>query len=47
MQKIKVPPLSSEQTQSMLYDIMGDAQRKVFEETNCPDPPRYAPPLGT
>ncbi len=32
MQKIKVPPLSSEQTQSMLYDIMGDAQRKVFEE---------------
>lgn len=32
MQKIKVPPLTSEQTQSMLYDIMGDAQRKVFEE---------------
>lgn len=32
MQKIKVPPLTAEQTQSMLYDIMGDAQRKVFEE---------------
>lgn len=32
IQRIKVPPLSPEQTQSMLYDIMGDAQRKVFEE---------------
>jgi twitching motility protein PilT len=32
MQRIKVPALTSEQTQSMLYDIMGDAQRKVFEE---------------
>lgn len=32
MQRIKVPSLSVEQTQSMLYDIMGDNQRKVFEE---------------
>ena len=32
MKKIKVPALSMEQTQSMLYDIMGDSQRKVFEE---------------
>lgn len=32
MQRIKVPALTVEQTQSMLYDIMGDSQRKVFEE---------------
>ncbi|HQH26358.1 MAG TPA: type IV pilus twitching motility protein PilT [Oligoflexia bacterium] len=32
MKKIKVPALTLEQTQSMLYDIMGDAQRKIFEE---------------
>jgi twitching motility protein PilT len=32
MRKIKMPPLTFEQTQSMLYDIMGDAQRKIFEE---------------
>jgi twitching motility protein PilT len=32
MQRIKVPALSAEQTQAMLYDIMGDGQRKVFEE---------------
>jgi len=32
MKRIKVPPLSHEQTQAMLYDVMGDAQRKVFEE---------------
>ncbi len=32
MQRVKVPPLTPEQTQAMLYDIMGDAQRKVFEE---------------
>lgn len=30
--KIKVPPLSPEQTHAMIYDIMGDSQRKVFEE---------------
>lgn len=32
MKKIKVPPLSPEQTHAMIYDIMGDSQRKVFEE---------------
>jgi twitching motility protein PilT len=32
MKRIKVPALTVEQTQSMLYDIMGDAQRKIFEE---------------
>ncbi len=32
MKKIKIPPLTSEQTQSMLYDIMNDGQRKNFEE---------------
>lgn len=32
MKKIKVPPLTAEQTHAMLYDIMGDSQRKVFEE---------------
>lgn len=32
IKRIKVPSMSAEQTQSMLYDIMGDNQRKVFEE---------------
>ncbi len=32
VKKLKVPALSSEETQQMLYDIMGDGQRKVFEE---------------
>lgn len=32
IKRIKVPELSLEQTQAMLYDIMGDVQRKVFEE---------------
>ncbi|MBX7143487.1 MAG: type IV pilus twitching motility protein PilT [Oligoflexia bacterium] len=32
MKKIKVPPLTSEQTHAMVYDIMGDSQRKAFEE---------------
>ncbi len=32
MKKIKVPPLTAEQTHAMVYDIMGDSQRKVFEE---------------
>lgn len=32
MKKIKVPALTSEQTHNMIYDIMGDTQRKVFEE---------------
>ena len=34
IKKIKVPELSAEQTQTMLYDIMSDSQRKVFEEKN-------------
>lgn len=32
MKKIKMPPLTSEQTHAMIYDIMGDNQRKIFEE---------------
>ena len=32
MKKIKVPPLAAEQTHAMLYDIMADTQRKIFEE---------------
>ena len=32
IKRIKVPQLTAEQTQSMLYDVMGDTQRKVFEE---------------
>ena len=34
VKKIKAPPLTSEQTHSMIYDIMNDHQRKVFEEFN-------------
>jgi twitching motility protein PilT len=32
VKRIKAPVLSPEETQSMLYDIMGDTQRKIFEE---------------
>ena len=32
MKKIKMPPLTVEQTHAMIYDIMGDTQRRVFEE---------------
>lgn len=32
VKKIKVPPLTLEQTHAMIYDIMGDSQRKTFEE---------------
>ncbi len=32
MKKIKMPPLTSEQTHAMIYDIMGDGQRRIFEE---------------
>ena len=32
IKKVKVPELSAEETQAMLYDIMGDDQRKKFEE---------------
>lgn len=34
IKKIKAPPLTAEQTHAMIYDIMGDSQRKRFEETN-------------
>lgn len=32
MKKIKMPALTVEDTHAMIYDIMGDNQRKVFEE---------------
>lgn len=32
VKRIKVPPLTLEQTHAMMYDIMGDTQRKIFEE---------------
>lgn len=32
MKKLKAPPLTLEQTQVMIYDVMSDHQRKVFEE---------------
>ena len=37
MKRIKVPELGAEDTQAMLYDIMGDSQRKHFEEFNEAD----------
>lgn len=37
MKKIKVPALTAEQTHAMVYDIMADAHRKVFEATNDVD----------
>ena len=32
MKKIKVPPISPEETVTMVYEIMGDLQRRIFEE---------------
>lgn len=32
MKKIKAPVLSLEDTQAMIYDVMSDSQRKIFEE---------------
>ena len=32
MTRIKVPPLEPKEVQAMVYDIMNDAQRKIFEE---------------
>lgn len=32
MKRIKAPALTAEQTHSLLYDVMSDTQRKVFEE---------------
>lgn len=37
MKRVKLPELSADQTQEMLYDIMGDSQRKVFEEKSDVD----------
>jgi len=34
MKKIKVPPLSAEDAHNLLYDIMSDRERKIFEEKN-------------
>lgn len=34
MTRINAPDLTAEQTQSMLYDIMNDKQRKIFEAKN-------------
>lgn len=34
MKRLKAPPLTQEQTHQLLYDIMSDTQRKVFEESN-------------
>lgn len=34
IKRVKLPVLSPEETQVMVYDIMGDAQRKSFEEHN-------------
>lgn len=33
LKKLDYPPLSKEDTHALVYDIMNDAQRKVFEET--------------
>jgi twitching motility protein PilT len=32
MKRVKMPALTVEQTTAMIYDIMGDTQRKIFEE---------------
>ena len=34
MKKLTLPALSADEMQVMIYDIMSDAQRKTFEETN-------------
>lgn len=43
MKKLKVAELSAEDTHAMIYDIMGDSQRKKFEETSDVD---FAMQLG-
>ena len=43
MKRLKLPPLTAEQTHAMLYDVMGDSQRKTFEEFNDVD---FAMQLG-
>ena len=37
MKRMKMEALTPEQTQEMIYDIMGDAQRKAFEENSEAD----------
>ncbi|MGI6524687.1 MAG: type IV pilus twitching motility protein PilT [Bdellovibrionota bacterium] len=37
MKKLKVPELTPEVTHAMIYDILGDSQRKTFEEFNDVD----------
>jgi twitching motility protein PilT len=32
MKKVDMPPMTQEQVHSLVYDIMSDAQRKIFEE---------------
>ncbi|MCS6961637.1 MAG: type IV pilus twitching motility protein PilT [Deltaproteobacteria bacterium] len=34
LKRIKAPPLNPEETRVMVYDIMNDEQRKIFEEKN-------------
>ncbi len=34
MKKVNIPPLTSEQAHALIYDIMNDAQRRVFDERN-------------
>lgn len=43
MKKLKAPSLTTERTQEMIYDIMSDGQRKVFEEKSDID---FAMQLG-
>ncbi len=43
MKKIKVPAISADDTLTMIYDIMDDSQRKVFEEKSDID---FAMQLG-
>ncbi len=43
IKKLKVPELTAEQTHAMIFDIMGDAQRKTFEECSDAD---FAMQLG-
>ena len=37
MKPLEHPPLSAEEVHAMVYDIMSDAMRKVFQETNDAD----------
>ncbi|MCL4118943.1 UNVERIFIED_CONTAM: hypothetical protein GTU68_063526 [Idotea baltica] len=43
MKKLKIPPLSEDQTQNMIYEIMNDGNQKTFEAKNECD---FAIPLG-